>query len=143
MSAPCITKSRKYNYSYEFPLERFVHNYYVFKLIVLNVINKWLDCQYCIGRKTRLLGAFGIDTSTSLNLLCQYFFFHVYSRLFQTRNSDFLWYRVSKKYIRASCELRLSRCSEFGFENPLHFLNLLTPTLQTDPNQVRDTLGLG
>lgn len=33
--------------------------------------------------------------------------------------------------------------SEFGFENLLHFFNLLAPTLQTDPSQVRPEFGFG
>jgi len=33
--------------------------------------------------------------------------------------------------------------SEFGFGNYLRFFNLLTPTPQTDPLQVRHTFGLG
>jgi hypothetical protein len=33
--------------------------------------------------------------------------------------------------------------SEFGFENPLHFFNLLTPILQVGPEQVRPEFGLG
>ncbi len=31
--------------------------------------------------------------------------------------------------------------SEFGFENCLQFFSLLPPTPETDPNQVRHTLG--
>ncbi len=38
---------------------------------------------------------------------------------------------------------RLGRSSEFGFENPLRFFNLIPPIPQTDPNQVQHTLGFG
>ena len=42
-----------------------------------------------------------------------------------------------------SSYVRFGPGSEFGFENPLRFLNFLPPAPQTDPTQVRHTLGFG
>ena len=41
------------------------------------------------------------------------------------------------------CPAKFGLGSEFGFENPLHFFNLLAPTPQIDPAPVRHTLGFG